>query len=405
MRIWSTIRTALRALRRNQMRSLLTALGIIIGVAAVIAMVSVGNGAKALVEGQIASMGQNVLLVLSGNVTRSGMSSGFGGAGTLTVADGEAIQREVTGITRLSPEVRRSFRVAAGSKNWFTQIGGVSPEFFEIRSWDFTSGTAFTERDVNQAGKVAIIGATVARELFGSEDPVGQIIRIKNVPFKVYGVLTPKGSSVMGNDQDDVIYMPYTSAMKRLIGTSNIRMLHVQLDPTFPATEVKDHVTQILLERHRIGPDKEQDFMLRSQDDISQAATATSRIMTALLATIASISLLVGGIGIMNIMLVSVTERTREIGIRLAIGAHGRDILLQFLVEAIVLSSLGGALGIALGIGSAHLVTRFTGWITLVSPLSVILAFSVSTIIGIFFGFYPARRAASLDPIEALRYE
>ncbi|MDB6133156.1 MAG: multidrug transporter substrate-binding protein [Verrucomicrobiales bacterium] len=405
MRIGTTFRTSLRALRRNKMRSLLTALGIIIGVGAVIAMVSIGNGAKAQVESQIAGLGENVMLVMSGNVNSRGMSSGFGGAGTLTVGDMEAIVQEVSGVQAVSPEVRRSMRVAAGNQNWFTQITGVSPEYFDLRQWPFTDGVSFTDRDVRGATKTAVIGATVAREVFGDSDPVGQTLRVRDVPFLITGVLSRKGSSLMGSDQDDAVFIPYTSAMKRIMGTDSLRMIHVQGRKSSPMADVQAQVTSLLMQRHRIGGGKDPDFMVRSQEEIAQMATETSKVMTALLAAIASVSLLVGGIGIMNIMLVSVTERTREIGIRMAVGAHGKDILLQFLVESIVLSSLGGIFGILLGVGSAKLVTYFTGWSTVTSPSAIVLSFTFSAAIGIFFGFYPARKAAALDPIDALRYE
>ena len=405
MRFSATFRTALRALKRNKMRSLLTALGIIIGVGAVIAMVSIGNGAKAQVEAQIASLGDNVLGVWSGNVTRGGMSSGMGGAGTLSVGDAEAIANEIEGVTNVSPEARKSFRVAAGSVNWFTQVMGVSPGYFDIRSWPFTNGESFGDRDVRGATKVAVIGATVAKEVFGSEDPVGQILRIKNVPFLVTGVLGRKGASLFGSDQDDAVFVPYTSAMKRLMGSTMLRSIQVQARNKSSIPEIQAEITQLLAQRHRISAEREMDFMVRSQEDIATMATATSKIMTALLAAIASVSLAVGGIGIMNIMLVSVTERTREIGIRMAVGAHGRDILLQFLVEAIVLSSLGGIGGILLGVAAAKVLSATLGWTILISTTAILLAFSVSTLIGVFFGFYPAHKAARLDPIDALRYE
>jgi putative ABC transport system permease protein len=317
----------------------------------------------------------------------------------------EAIRAEVSGVEAVSPEVRRSSRVASGSQNWFTQITGVSPEYFELRQWPFTDGVAFTDHDVRGATKTAVIGATVAAEIFGDRDPIGQTLRIRDVPFLITGVLSRKGSSLMGSDQDDAVFVPYTSAMKRIIGSDSLRMIHVQGRKAASMADIQAQVTNLLMQRHRIGGDREPDFMVRSQEEIAQMATETSRVMTGLLATIASVSLLVGGIGIMNIMLVSVTERTREIGIRMAVGAHGKDILLQFLVEAIVLSSLGGIFGILLGVGSAKLVTYFTGWNTVTSPGAIVLSFTFSAVIGIFFGFYPARKAAALDPIDALRYE
>ena len=404
MRFGSTIRTALRALRRNKMRSLLTALGIIIGVGAVIAMVAIGNGAKAQVEAQIAGLGENVIMVFSGSSNRGGMRSGWGSSGTLTVEDAEAIASQVSGAAAVSPEAGNRTRVVAAA-NWFPNVTGVSPQYFEIRQWPLAEGSIFTDADVKSARKSAVLGATVARELFGSENPVGQTVRIRGVPFLVTGLLTSKGSNLRGDDQDDVVFVPYTSAMKRLFGMKTLRIIHVKAESAKLMADVQQQITDLLGHRHNSPPGEDQDFTVRSQEDIAQMATATSKVMTALLAAIASVSLLVGGIGIMNIMLVSVTERTREIGIRMAVGAHGRDIMLQFLVESIVLSSLGGVFGILLGVGSAELVTHFTGWVTVTSPAAIITAFTFSAAIGIFFGFYPARKAASLDPIDALRYE
>jgi len=405
MRIGTTFRTSLRALQRNKMRSLLTALGIIIGVGAVIAMVSIGNGAKAMVENQIAGLGENVILVMSGSMNSRGVSSGSGGVYTMTIPDMEAIRSEVDGVKAISPEARRSQRVAAGNQNWFTTINGVAPEYFDLRRWPLAEGTCFSERDVRGATKVAVVGATVVQELFNGENPVGETIRVRNIPFLITGVLTRKGSSLMGSDQDDAVFVPYTSAMKRIIGTETVRTIHVQAEQAAAMPAMQAQITSLLNQRHRIGPEKESDFMVRSQEDIAQTANATSKVMTGLLAAIASVSLLVGGIGIMNIMLVSVTERTREIGIRMAVGAHGRDILMQFLVESIVLSCLGGVFGILAGVGTAKLVTMITGWNTLISPSAILMSFTFSAVIGIFFGFYPARKAAALDPIDALRYE
>ena len=405
MRTGTTFRTSLRALQRNKMRSLLTALGIIIGVGAVIAMVSIGNGAKAMVENQIASLGENVILVMSGSMNSRGVSSGSGGVYTMTIPDMEAIRSEVDGVKAVSPEARRSQRVAAGNQNWLTTINGVAPEYFDLRRWPLAEGTCFTERDVRGATKVAVVGATVVEELFNGENPVGGTIRVRNIPFLITGVLTRKGSSLMGSDQDDAVFVPYTSAMKRIIGTETVRTIHVQAEQASAMPDMQAQITSLLNQRHRIGPEKDSDFMVRSQEDIAQTANATSKVMTGLLAAIASVSLLVGGIGIMNIMLVSVTERTREIGIRMAVGAHGRDILLQFLVESIVLSCLGGVFGILVGVGTAKLVTMITGWNTLISPSAILMSFTFSAFIGIFFGFYPAKKAAALDPIEALRYE
>jgi putative ABC transport system permease protein len=323
----------------------------------------------------------------------------------MTIPDMEAIRSEVDGVKAISPEARRSQRVAAGNQNWFTTINGVAPEYFDLRRWPLAEGTCFTERDVRGATKVAVVGATVVQELFNGENPVGETIRVRNIPFLITGVLTRKGSSLMGSDQDDAVFVPYTSAMKRIIGTETVRTIHVQAEQAAAMPAMQAQITSLLNQRHRIGPEKESDFMVRSQEDIAQTANATSKVMTGLLAAIASVSLLVGGIGIMNIMLVSVTERTREIGIRMAVGAHGRDILMQFLVESIVLSCLGGVFGILAGVGTAKLVTMITGWNTLISPSAILMSFTFSAVIGIFFGFYPARKAAALDPIDALRYE
>ncbi|HXG48025.1 MAG TPA: ABC transporter permease [Methylomirabilota bacterium] len=406
MRPIATFRIAIRALRRNALRSLLTMLGIIIGVGAVIAMVSIGNGAKARVEAQIASLGQNVLLVLSGNVSRGGFRFGFGSPGTLKVEDYDAIRREVEGIAGISPEVRASGQVAAGNQNHVPSISGVGTDYIHIRSWELESGENFTEADVRNANKVALIGKTAAETLFGEGvDPVGEIIRIRNAPFTIVGYLKPKGMSMTGNDQDDVILIPYTSAMKRLTGDTSFRSFNVQAASPALVPDVQNQITELLRQRHKITSDKEDDFLVRTQQEISDTATETSRVMTLLLGSIAGVSLLVGGIGIMNIMLVSVTERTREIGIRMSIGARGRDILLQFLTEAVTLSVVGGLIGIGIGIGASRAISQKLGWTTLISSDSIVLAFVFSAAIGIFFGFYPARKAARLDPIDALRYE
>ncbi len=405
MRIFATLKIALRALRRNKLRTVLTMLGIIIGVGAVIAMVAIGNGAKAQVEGQIASLGQNVILIFSGSTTRSGVNTGWGSAGTLTVDDVAAIEREITTVSVVSPEIRTVGQLAVGNLNWNCSMLGEGPDYLALRQWPLTDGAMFTDQDVRGATKVAIIGKTTAKQLFGEEDPVGQIIRIKNVPVKVLGTLAPKGLSIMGTDQDDVVIMPYTTAMKRFSGATTLRSINVQASSAAALLQTQTQITELLRQRHRIQPGRDDDFTVRNQQEIAEAATATNKIMTLLLAVIASVSLLVGGIGIMNIMLVSVTERTREIGIRMAVGAHGRDILMQFLIEAITLSSIGGILGILLGVGSSRIVSAKFGWPTSISPDSVALAFIFSAMVGIFFGFYPARKAAQLDPIDALRYE
>jgi len=405
MRVGSTFNIAFRALRRNKMRSVLTALGIIIGVAAVIAMVGIGNGAKAQVEAQIAGLGQNVILIFSGSVTSSGIRTGWGGAGTLKIEDAEAIRREVVGVAAVSEEVVSTTQVAAGNQNWFTRIYGESADYFDLRQWPLADGAPFTPQDVRSANKVCVVGRTTATQIYGNDDAVGQILRIKNVPFTITGVLTAKGLSTQGVDQDDVVVMPYTSAMKRVVGGTTLRNINVQVGDARQIDAAQQQIISLLRQRHNIRPGRDDDFTVRNQQEIAEAATATSRVMTLLLGAIAGVSLVVGGIGIMNIMLVSVTERTREIGVRMAVGAHGRDILMQFLIEAVSLSSVGGIIGIILGIGASKILSIYAQWPTLISISSIAIAFLFSAAVGIFFGFYPAREAARLDPIEALRYE
>jgi putative ABC transport system permease protein len=405
MKVRSTFNIAFRALRRNKLRSVLTALGIIIGVAAVIAMVGIGNGAKAQVEAQIASLGQNIILVFSGSTTSSGIRTGWGGAGTLKIEDAEAIRREVSGVTAVSEEVVSTTQVAAGNQNWFTRIYGESADYVDIRQWPLADGAPFTPQDVRSANKVCVIGRTTATQIYGNDDPIGQVLRVKNVPFTITGVLTPKGLSAQGVDQDDIVIMPYTSAMKRVAGGTTLRNINVQVGDANQMNAAQKQIIDLLRQRHNIRPGRDDDFTVRSQQEIADAATATTNVMTGLLGAIAGVSLVVGGIGIMNIMLVSVTERTREIGTRMAVGAHGRDILTQFLIEAISLSSVGGVLGIIIGIAAAKTIAITRHWPALISPGSIVIAFLVSAAVGIFFGFYPARKAAALDPIEALRYE
>jgi putative ABC transport system permease protein len=401
----ATLNLALRALQRNKMRSILTMLGIVIGVGAVVAMVGIGNGAKSQVEAQIATLGQNVILIFPGSVTTGGVQSGQGGVGTLKLEDAKAIAEEVADVLAVSPGTRASSQLSYGNQNWATSVSGEGPEYFEIRQWEITAGAGFTEQDVRSAAKVAVIGATVAKQLFGEEDPIGQIMRVRNVPFQIVGMLRPKGTSVMGTDQDDVVVVPYTTVMKRLSGITTLRMISVQCASEDRTAAVVQNITDLLRQRHRLGPDRENDFMVRSQQEIAEMATATSRVLRLLLGAIASVSLIVGGIGIMNIMLVSVTERTREIGIRIALGAHGADILSQFLIEAVALSSLGGILGILIGLGTSTLLSRVAGWPTLTSVDAIVVAFLFSAAVGVFFGLYPAKKAAALDPIDALRYE
>ena len=405
MRLGSTFKVAGRALRKNKLRSVLTALGIIIGVGAVIAMVSIGNGAKAQVQAQIASLGQNILQVFSGSITASGIRTGFGGAGTLKIEDAEAIRREVPGVAAVSEEVASTAQVAAGNQNWFTRILGESAEYFDIRQWPIAEGAAYSSQDVRSANKVCVIGHTAAYNIYGDEDPVGQVLRIKGVPFVVTGVLTQKGFSLQGTDQDDVVIMPYTSAMKRVAGGTTLRNINVQIASEDQIASAQQQIVSLLRQRHNIRSGRDDDFTVRNQQEVADTANATADVMTGLLFAVACVSLVVGGIGIMNIMLVSVTERTREIGVRLAVGAHGRDILTQFLIEAVVLSAMGGVIGIAAGIVASKVISMIKNWPTVISPLWMLIAFLVSAAVGIFFGFYPAREASRLDPIDALRYE
>ena len=402
MRITSTLVVSFRALRRNILRSALTSLGIIIGVAAVIATVSIGNGAKAQVEGQIASLGQNIVSVIPGTFTSGGMRGGWGSASSLTPEDAQAILREVPGVVAVSPEMRDRSQVLASGLNWNTMIMGEAPDYLDIRLWALAEGAMFTEQDVRSYAKVAVIGRTVADQLFPDGDALGGTIRIRNIPFKVLGILESKGFNFFGQDQDDTVIIPYTSHLRRVTRRQYLNSIIVQAATAEQIPHIQQQITDLLQQR-RSGRDP--DFTVRSQVELAQAATATSRTMTWLLGAIAGVSLVVGGIGIMNIMLVSVTERTREIGIRLAIGAHGKEIMLQFLTESVVLSVFGGTLGILTGIGASKLMTHFNGWPTLVSTNAIVIAFVFSAAVGIFFGFYPPRKAAQLDPIEALRYE
>ena len=402
MRIIATTIIALRALRRNKMRSFLTALGIIIGVAAVIAMVSIGNGAKAQVEAQVASLGRNVVTIFPGSVTTGGARGGWGSSNTLTVEDAEAIETEIPNIVAISPETRNRSQVLANGLNWNTTVMGEGLGYLSIRAWDLSSGDYFTENDIRTAAKVCVIGSTIARELFPYGDPVGQTLRVRNIPLKVLGVLDSKGFNLFGSDQDDCVIVPHTTSMRRLFRRNNVSTILMEASSPETMARVQQDVTDLLAQR-RGG--REPDFTVRNQLELAEAASSTSKTMTQLLAGIAFVSLVVGGIGIMNIMLVSVTERTREIGIRLAIGAHDRDIRLQFLIEAMILSIMGGILGVLTGIGASQLVAHLNKWPTLVSEGAIILAVVCSAGVGIVFGFYPAHKAAKLDPIDALRYE
>jgi putative ABC transport system permease protein len=407
MDILSILRIAMRALSRNKMRSSLTMLGIIIGVGAVIAMVGVGQGARQQVQDQIAAMGSNILFVGAGSVNRGGQRTGFGGTKTLIQGDIDAILREVPTIKAIAPNDGTSAQVVYENQNWSTRVNGTTPSFFEVRLWPVQKGTTFSQDDVDQAANVVVLGTTVATNLFGTTDPVGKTVRVRDLPFKVIGVLLSKGysSGGMGGDQDDVAYMPITTMQKKLTGNtwfSFVMCSAISKDASFAAQQ---QITALLRDRHRIRQGQDDDFFVRNMADIADLQDQSSAVFTYLLASIASVSLLVGGIGIMNIMLVSVTERTREIGIRMAIGATEEDVQRQFLIEAVVLSMLGGFIGIMLGVGSSFLITNVLGWAVLISPWAILAAALFSMAVGIFFGYYPARKAARLDPIEALRYE
>jgi len=404
LKFLTILKVGLKAIARNKMRSTLTALGIIIGVACVIAMIAVGRGAQSAVQSQISSLGTNFLMVFPGVATQSGARI-FSGESTLTEEDAAAVRAECPSVAYVSPSSRSAGQVVAGNLNWSTQIQGVGVDWPFVRSWNLEKGAFFDESEVRSGAKVALLGATVADSLFPGGEPIGQTIRIKNIPFRVIGVLEGKGGSVMGQDQDDVVIAPYTTVMKRLKGRNRIDGFQASAVSRTAVEDAEREIDALLRQRHRIQPGQDADFMIRSQREIAQTADQTSRQMSGLLAAIASISLLVGGIGIMNIMLVSVTERTREIGIRMAIGAKGRDILAQFLIEALALSAAGGAIGIALGVGISRLLAWKQQWPIVLSPAAIFLAFGFAAAIGVFFGFYPARKASRLDPIEALRYE
>jgi putative ABC transport system permease protein len=408
-KIAASVKIALRALRVNKMRSALTMLGIIIGVAAVIAMVAVGSGAQERIREQIASIGSNLIVVLSGSVTSSGIRMGTGNAQTLTEDDTRAIVRECDGAALAAPAVRGGVQVVYGNNNWGTQVLGTTPDYLPIRDLEIEKGQPFTGSDVEAATKVALLGKTVIDNLFYGENPVGQIVRIKTVPFTVIGTLVPKGQSPTGQDQDDVILMPISTAKKKVIGTSQanyaaVGSIMVQAREGRTG-DVQEQMRSLLRQRHHLQSNEDDDFTIRNMEEVFQAQETSARVMSILLAAIASVSLIVGGIGIMNIMLVSVSERTKEIGLRQAVGAKTRDILSQFLVEAVTLSVVGGAVGIVLGVTVSALISYFAQWSTMVSPGSILVAFLFSALVGVFFGFYPARKAAYMDPIEALHYE
>ena len=407
MNLLMIIRVAFRALVRNKMRAALTMLGIIIGVAAVIAMVSIGQGASASVQAQIESIGTNLLFVSAGAQNVGGVRSGTGdtGTNTLTVDDLDAIKREVPSVSMVTPNVNARSQLVAGNMNWNTNVTGVSEQYPEIRKWSIGSGSFFTDTDVRTAARVIVIGQTLADNLYPGTDPIGQDIRVMNLPFRVVGVMARKGQDPQGRDQDDVAFAPYTTVQKKILGRDRIQIAFVSAisqDATYTA---QSQITDLLRQRHKLTASEPDDFTVRNMTDVAEAANETSKTMTILLACIAGVSLLVGGIGIMNIMLVSVTERTREIGIRMAIGARSSAVRSQFLIESIVLSLMGGAVGIVLGVVLSLAIPAFLGWPTLVSMMAIIGSVLFSAAVGIFFGYYPARKAASLDPIEALRYE
>jgi putative ABC transport system permease protein len=410
MTLLATLKVALAALRTNKLRSSLTMLGIIIGVAAVIAMVGVGAGAQARVEDQIKSLGSNLIIVLSGNFTGGGARMGAGSQPTISEDDAYALQREIPAVEAAAPQLRGSGQVIFGNSNWSTSVLGVTPDYLTARNWSVVSGRALTPQDVESAAKVVMLGQSVVRSLFGEADPVGETVRIRRVPHEVVGVLERKGQSMVGQDQDDVVLIPISTARKRVLGGQQVKSrsvgaITVKVQDGGDVAAVEQELRDLLRQRHRLQPNQEDDFFLRNLAEVLAAQEASSRILALLLAAIASVSLVVGGIGIMNIMLVSVTERTREIGLRMAVGARGRDILLQFLVEAVTLALIGGLVGIVLGVAASYAVGHFAGWRTEVDAAAVLLAVGFAGAIGVFFGFYPARKAARLAPIDALRHE
>jgi putative ABC transport system permease protein len=408
--VLASARIAVRALRVNKLRSALTMLGIVIGVGAVIAMVAVGSGAQARVAEQIQSLGANIIIIWPGTVTQGGVRLGAGAQATLSEDDAWAIQRDVLLVQVVAPYGRGNAQVVYSNLNWFTGILGVTPEYFAARDWEVISGRQLTQEEVDGASKVALVGLTVARNLFGDEDPLGQVIRIKKVPFTIIGVMDRKGQNTWGQDQDDQILIPLSTAKTKVLGGNQAKGravggITIKVREAALMKEAEQEIRELLRQRHRLQSFQEDDFNLRNLSEVLQSQEAASRVLTTLLAAIASVSLLVGGIGIMNIMLVSVTERTREIGLRMAVGARGRDILTQFLVEAVTLSLIGGAIGVGFGLLASHAIAYFAEWRTLLQLDAILLAFGFSAAVGIFFGFYPARKAAGLNPIDALRYE
>ena len=405
MDFMNTFRLALRALARNKMRSALTMLGIIIGVGAVIAVVSIGQGAQAMVQQGIQAMGTNVVFIAAGSGRPGGARVGYGGVKTLTIDDMNAILREIPLIKEAAPAVNSRRQVVYGSQNWSTSVTGTTPNFFDIRNWSIQAGSVFSDEEVDLAANVCVIGTTVARNLFLDENPVGKTMRIGNLPFRVDGVLESKGQNVIGQDQDDAIYAPYTTVQRKISGITWVQYISASAISPVASVAAVAPITSLLRERHRIRLGDDDDFFVRTQSEVADLMNQTQSVMTMLLGGIASVSLLVGGIGIMNIMLVSVTERTREIGVRVAVGATESDVQRQFLVEAVTLSMMGGVIGILFGLIGSALISNFLSWPTLVSVKAIVTAAIFSAAVGIFFGYYPARKAAQLDPIEALRYE
>ena len=404
----STLKISFRALRVNKMRSALTMLGIIIGVSAVITMLAVGTGARQKVSEQISSLGSNILMVVSGSSTSGGMRMGFGTQPTLTISDSDAILDECSSVKDVAPIINGTVQVVYSNQNWATVVMGTTPNMLNVRDWALSSGKSFKEQDVRSSTKVCLLGKTVVDNLFFGEDPIGKVIRIKNIPFTVIGVLEPKGQSLMGQDNDDVIYVPVTTAQKKLFGTlfpGMVGRIMVKVNDISELGNAENQITELLRQRHHIGHKEEDDFSVRNLTQMMQIAETSVRILSILLGSIASVSLLVGGIGIMNIMLVSVTERTREIGIRMAVGAKSWDIRLQFIIEAVTLSLIGGVIGIILGVSISKIIANLASWPTIVTPFSIFLGVGFSALVGIFFGFYPAYKASLLDPIDALRYE
>ena len=407
--IWLTVMTALRILARNRLRAGLTMLGIVIGVGAVIAMVSIGEGAKRAVQAQIATMGTNVIIVWPGATTVSGVRGGQGGAVTLTVSDALDLKKKIPLLSETGWARREVMQMVNGNRNWNGPINGVSPSYLTIRDWAFSSGGPFTQADLDSAARVALIGQTIVDNLFDEgEEPVGAVIRIRNVPFRVIGVLSPKGQSAQGSDQDDVIFIPFTTAERKVFGTmflGSVAALFASTDRPEDLPEAVERIREVLRGRHRLQAEQADDFTVKTQVDIGKVQEGTNYTLTLLLFSVASVYLLVGGIGIMNILLVSVTERTREIGVRMAVGAKRRHIVMQFLIEAMTLSLLGGAVGVVLGVVGAKLTTVVAGWPTVISTDVILIAFFFSLAVGLFFGLYPANKASRLNPIEALRYE